>query len=400
MRFMTLMLFCLAAAFPLRAEQNPFSPAVLVNDHAITRYDVAQRTRFLALLRTPGDLPAQALQALIDDRLRLDEAKRLGLSVTPEQIDTGIAEFAARAQLPADEFIKALVQGGVDAQSFRDFVTAGLVWREVIRARFGTRATVTESEIDRALSLSAQGATVRVLLSELIIPAPPDQTAEAEALARQLAGSIRSEADFAAAARQYSASPSRDRGGVIDWIPLTNLPPQIAQVILGLKPGQVTPPIAIPNAIALFQLRAIEALRDASPGSVTVDYAQYLIAGGRSAAGLAEAARVRAAVDVCNDLYGVAQGLPEAQLSRTEQTMDQVPRDIGIELAKLDEGESSVALERGGALVFLMLCKRQLVADPPADRDAIRGQLVNQKLNGLSDAYLAELVADAHIVTP
>ena len=37
-------------------------------------------------------------------------------------------------------------------------VAAGLVWRQVVRQRFGAQAQVTESEIDSALSPSSQRA--------------------------------------------------------------------------------------------------------------------------------------------------------------------------------------------------------------------------------------------------
>ena len=109
---------------------------------------------------------------------------------------------------------------------------------------------------------------------------------------------------------------------------------------------------------------------------------------------------VRSQVDACNDLNRFAKGKPEAQLERTSQTMDQVPRDVGLELARLDEGESSVGLESAGNLVFLMLCSRTTVAEPPISREDARVRLINQRLEGLSEGYLAELLANAHIVMP
>lgn len=425
MRIAGWMVLWVGFGLPVWAEQGLFSPAAQVNDRVVTQYEVAQRALFLKLLRTPGDLQAEALKLLIEDRLRLETADRLKLKLTEEQIAAGMAEFAGRAQLSTEEFIKALGEAGVEPPTFVDFVSAGLVWRDVVRAKFGPRATVSEADIDRAMTLTAQPATVRVLLSELILAAPPEQAAEAEAFAADLSGSIRGEAAFAAAARDYSASSTAERGGVLDWMPLANLPPQIGAMLLTLRPGEVSPPVVIPNAVALFLVRAIEAGREAA-GPVTVDYAAFLIPGGHSAGALAKAAQVRAQVDVCDDLYGLAKGLPAERLLRESGLMTAVPRDVGLELAKLDEGESSVALERGGALLFLMLCSRgvsplpDMAAVPPkgaavgvadavdipeadrvaAAREAVRTRLINDKLNGFSAAYLAELLANAHIVMP
>lgn len=397
-------LFWLALPFlsqPVQADQSAVRPAIIVNDRAITFYELEQRKLFLKLLRTPGDLDEQVRRALIEDRLRLDAAAALGIEATDDEVTGGMTEFAQRAQLSTDEFLKALAQGGVEAQTFRDFVTTGLLWRQVVRTKFTAATTVTEAAIDQALAQSAEPAKARVLLSELIIPAAPEKMGEAEAFAADLAGKIHGEAAFAAAARQYSASPTRERGGVIDWLEVNNLPPALGALLLAMSPGDVTTPIILPNAIALFQLRAIDASRiSPAAGQVMVDYARYLIPGGHSPAALSEAAMVRSQVDACNDLNRFAKGKPEAQLERTSQTMDQVPRDVGLELARLDEGESSVGLESAGNLVFLMLCSRTTVAEPPVSREDARVRLINQRLEGLSEGYLAELLADAHIVTP
>jgi len=133
---------------------------------------------------------------------------------------------------------------------------------------------------------------------------------------------------------------------------------------------------------------------------VSVDYAEFMIAGGRGPEALAQAAALPSGVSTCGDLYPLARGLPEDRLQRQTRTMDQVPSDIALELARLDEGESSVALERGGNLVFLMLCSRTRAADPPPSRTDVRTRLINDKLEGLSEAYLAQLLADAHITRP
>lgn len=126
-----------------------------------------------------------------------------------------------------------------------------------------------------------------------------------------------------------------------------------------MTPGEVTAPLKIPNAIALFQLRA---LREGStdPGNAVLDYAAYYIAGGRSSEALQRAANIRARVDRCDDLYGIAKGQPESVLERVSLPQSQVPQDVAIELAKLDANEVSLNLTRanGQTLVFLMLCSR------------------------------------------
>jgi len=379
--------------------QNLFAPAARVNDGVVTEFEVQQRQRFLQLLNAPGSDRESALNGLIDDRLRLAEANRFGLEITEEGLRRGLTEFASRANLSAEEFTTALGQSGVDAETFRDFVSNSLSWRELIRARYASRATISDAEIDRALGTARSGNQgIRVLLSEIIIPAPPPRAAQVMALAERIAQS-QSEAEFSRFASQYSATASRGRGGRMPWTPIENLPPSLVPLLLALGPGEITQPLPIPNAVALFQLRGIEETGAPAQTYSEIEYAAYYIAGGRTEAAFAKAADVRARVDACDDLYGVAQGQPESVLERGAKAPGDIPQDIAIELAKLDPGESSTALTRadGDTLVFLMLCGRTAAANSETSRDDVIAALRQSKLQGFANNLMEQLRADARI---
>lgn len=395
-------LFALIGAGMAAAQQGgPFAPRMIVNDRAITNYEFEQRLQFLRLLGNPPEIEKVAIDGLVDDRLRVAEAERVGVTLSPEQIEAGMEEFASRANLTAEQFVAAIGQAGVAAETFRDFVKAGVAWREVVRTKYGPRVQITEAEIDRALAITSPQAGAngaQVLLAEIVLRADtPQARAQAEKLAGQLRGSIGSEEDFSAAARQYSVSRSRGEGGRMGWVPLASLPPQVASQVLTLGPGEISDPLELPNAIALFQLRALREGGAVSPEAVSVEYARLLIPGGS----LAEAMRVRARVDTCDDLYGIAKGQPEDRLTRETKPVAQVPRDVALELARLDEGEISYGLSTPGMAVVLMLCGRTPdFGEGEVDRETVRRQLLNQRLAGYADSYLAELKADAIIREP
>ncbi|MGL4320041.1 MAG: peptidylprolyl isomerase, partial [Paracoccaceae bacterium] len=105
---------------PAMAQENPFGAYLYVGDRVITNFELDQRARFVALLRSPGDPLTQAREALIDDKLRLIEAEKLGIVLTEEAIQAGLAEFAGRANLTAEQFTAAIGQGGIEPQTFRD----------------------------------------------------------------------------------------------------------------------------------------------------------------------------------------------------------------------------------------------------------------------------------------
>lgn len=385
------------AALAHEAAGSPFTPILKINDSVITQYELDQRKRFMMLLRAPGDPDKEAMKALTQDRLAAAEARRVGLKLTSEQILQGMAEFAGRASLTPEQFIEALNQGGVATETFRDFVANGLLWREIVRAKFGPLVSISEAEIDRALANGTNRSAFQLLLSELIIPVQGDPEDEL-ALAARLKSEITTEAAFADAARRYSASPSAGRGGRLDWTPASNLPGQVVQLVLALGPGQVSDPVTLPNAVALFQLRDVTEDTSAEAPAVQVEYAEYLLP--NTAEALADAAALSSRVDTCKDLYAEARGLPEDRLTVATKPLGEVPSDVALQLAQLDKGEASTAIVRGGWRVYLMLCGRGPLIEGEVDRNALREQLTAQELTLQAELFLEELRSEAIIETP
>ncbi|APX11338.1 peptidylprolyl isomerase [Tateyamaria omphalii] len=380
--------------------QGLFDPVAQVDQRTITEFEVQQRQRFLRLLGASGSGRTEVIEELIRDRLREAETRAVGIVLGPDELAAGLAEFAARADLTTEEFVQGLSSEGVAEETFRDFVNVQLVWRDYIRARFGNRVNVGDREIDRAVQSARGNSGIEVLVSEIIIPAPP-QEAERVLEQAEIIAQATTEAEFSSFARRFSATASRDAGGRLPWTPISELPPVLRPLLLALGPGDVTAPLQIPNAVALFQLRDIRETEAPQRSFSAIEYAAYYINGGRTPEALSRAQSIAARVDRCDDLYGVAQGQPDNVLDRGSLPPEEIPDDIAIELSKLDPGEVSTALTRAGGstLVFLMLCGRTpaLEEDQEIDRAAVASQLRNQRLNAFSETLLADLRADADV---
>ncbi|WP_114965206.1 peptidylprolyl isomerase [Alkalilacustris brevis] len=393
-------LLCLAVAPALPASaQNPFEPRLIINDRAITQFEVEQRALFLSLFNTPGDLEEEALNRLTEERLQLMAAERMGIQPTAEQVAEGMAEFAGRVEMDTEEFVQAIGEVGIYPESFRDFVHAGISWREVIRRRFGGRVDVTEAEIDRALSTIAFRGGVRLLLSEIILPDIPEFAEQTRELVPQIMQLTSFDA-FSDAARRFSVSDTAANGGRLDWIELGNLPESLQPVLLQLRPGQVAEPIRTGEAVILFQLRAIDRVETLAPAQVSVEYARVLVPGAGSEQAATEIARLRANADTCRDLAGLVPSQPEERFSLQQVTVPELAPDVALELARLDAGEISANLRQGDAAVVLMLCARTPVAELRPGRAQMGDQIVNRRVNAMAQGYLEELRAQAHIRQP
>ena len=378
-----------------------FAPVIVINDAVVSEFEIDQREAMLRVFRTPGDLQQVARDQLIEDRLKLEALNAAGLRITPEGLRGAMGEFSARENMDVDQFIAVLGQAGVAEETFRDFVRVNVSWRDYIRSRFGDRAQVSEAEIDQALGQSSGSAGIEVLLNEIIIAASPPRAASALATAQRIA-QLTSTSAFEAEARRVSALPSRTRGGRLDWLPITNYPAGLRGLLLDLAPGQVTAPIPITDGVALFQMRGLREVNQVAPEPAAIEYAAFYIAGGLTDRALREAQSIDNRVDTCDDLYGVAQGLPEDRLQRDVLPPADIPTDVAMILATLDTGETNYSLTRanGETLVFLMMCGRTPVLGEGVDRETVRNQLRSQRLATYADALLADLRAAATISFP
>ena len=377
--------------------QSLFAPAIVVNGDIVSRYELEQRAQFLRVLGAPSDPEELATEQLIEDRLKLQAAAEVGLTLSPEDVRAGMEEFAGRANLDADAFIAELAKADVSAETFRAFVEVGQTWRDLVRARFLAQARPTEAEIDRAIGSGGQGG-LRVLLSEIIIPITPTNQQAVMARAEEIA-QIKSFDAFSAQAREVSATNTRDRGGRMDWVPLNELPPALRPAILALSPGDVTPPLQLSNAIALFQLRDLAEIVGQAPSYAAIDYAMFFLAGGRTADTLETGQKLIDSIDTCDDLYGIAKNQPPGTLQRQSLPPSEIPSDVAVELAKLDPGETSLALTRnnGQSLMLLMLCGRTSAGNEDASREDVANALTAQRLEAFAASYLDQLEANALI---
>ena len=149
--------------------QNLFAKVAQVDDSVITEFEVQQRIRFLQVMGAPSSSRVEVLDELIKDRLRDGTAIQSGVILSPEDLQKGLSDFAARSELSAEAFVEGLESAGVASETFRDFVATSIAWREYIRARYGNRVRITDDEIDRSMSSIGTNTSIEVLAALRVI---------------------------------------------------------------------------------------------------------------------------------------------------------------------------------------------------------------------------------------
>ena len=372
--------------------QGLFDPVISVNRAAITAYELEQRERFLEILQRSSGMAQRARDSLIEDRLKMAAADRASIKLSAAQVTKAMEDFAGNANLGLDQLLATLAQSGVDAQTYRDFMKVGVTWRELVRARFAARSAPSEAEIDRALaSAEAQGG-VKVLLTEIVLPAG---SAEELNRARQTAerlGRITSTADFSEQARQLSVAQSRVNGGRLEWANLSDLPDGLRPIISGLRPGQITKPLEVTNAIVLFQLRDVAETTAQSPEVAAIEYGRL--------SGPSEAVQTAVQMaNTCDDFYGAVKADPSLSFKIHSESPNQISQALSLRLMGLDKNEfDAMPTAEGDQAEIVMLCARVYAALEDVSRGQVADNLRSARITSLADGFIAELRASADIV--
>lgn len=385
--------FILGTALPVSA-QGMFSVAYRVNESVISNYDIDQRVKLMRALGATGpDIRQEATDALIDDRIKTEAANNFGITADEATLARAIEEYAQQRSMTTQSLQALLRSAGVAQESFEEFISVSLVWRSILRGRFGEQAAPSEIELNKQLNTYAISSSQTIQLGEIVLPYLERGQDATVALATQIVAQLRAGESFGKLAREYSRSRTAENGGEIGWIAPNRLPAQLSAAVRGLSRGGVADPIFIPSGVVIIMMldartvsRQIEI-----PVSVNVTYGELVLPYGEGGAAEAgqQANRLRRALDGCRGLSAQAAEYGAGSGMFGPVSLDAIDADIGLGLARLDPRESTV-LQGNNALRVLVLCDR--VSEMSTEgRDALRNQLLSQNLGALSEGFLLEL---------
>lgn len=255
-----LLLSCAAFAFaqaPARADANPVPldrVLVVVNDEAITQWDMSEQRRILlqqmkaSKIQPPSNdvLDRQVLERLIIERAVLQFAKDTGIRVDDTTVERTILRVAEENKLSPDEFRKVLEREGIPYANYREDIRHQIIIQRVRDREVDSKVTVSDAEVDNDLATVASqaGGEGEYLLSHIYITVPeqasPEVVEASRKRAEQALADVRSGKDFGQVAAIYSSAPDAPSGGNLGWRTRARLPSVFADVVRTMKPGDVS----------------------------------------------------------------------------------------------------------------------------------------------------------------
>ncbi|MEJ8475344.1 SurA N-terminal domain-containing protein [Roseibium algae] len=247
MRFRFLIpLFCLILlGLPQQSVLAQTSIKVVVNDEAITSYDIAQRARLISMTQRKNKSVARRLakEELIDDKLKMTEAARVRVSISDAEVNEAYSNIARSVKMSPSNLSSALRRGGVNPQTLKDRLKAQLAWSQVVRNLFQAKINVTDSDVIAALRKSDkkdQDTSIEYELKQVIVVVPKKSSGGFKSKRQRESAQIRKTFNGCEQAgsvlSQYKEVVLRPVGRKLE----TELPPNMRESIAKTGVGRLT----------------------------------------------------------------------------------------------------------------------------------------------------------------
>jgi peptidyl-prolyl cis-trans isomerase SurA len=218
------------------------------------------------------------VEQLINNEILLERAKKLNLEASDGEVEDKFTEL--KSPYTEEEFQRKLKDGGMTVDDLKRDLRRQLSIQKLLNREVAAKVTITDQDVTDFYNANRNQfnvAEAQYRISQIVITPRKDalvrnrknddatNEAEAQRKAKMLEDKLNSGADFAQLAMDYSEDPNTaTNGGDLGYIPESSLnapqtDPLLKKMVMGMKPGQVSPPIQLKDSIRILKLVAREA---------------------------------------------------------------------------------------------------------------------------------------------
>lgn len=386
--------------------------AAVVNDDIVTDGDLAAQIRLVEMSSNIPDTPEnrkrlvpQVLRTLVDQKLQLQEAKRIGVSVPQADIDHALGNIEQHNNVPKgglDEFLK---DRGLSRSAIVNQITASFAFSKVVQNRVSQDVQVSDDEVNDAMKrIQADIGKPQSRVSEIFLGVDnPSLEDEVRQLADRLIAQIRGGANFSAVAQQFSQSPSAAVGGDIGWVTPSELSPRLAEAIAKMDPGQMSYPIRTPAGFYVLYLMERRTFGTENPDQITLSLDEVVFPLPQSVTpeerqkAEADALRVSNEAKSCGEMAKIgAERAPQLSRQIPQVRASDLPPELKPQILALKVAEASKPMALAGGVGVVMVCQRK---DPPGlpSRDELTDTIARERLDALARRYMRDLRRGAFV---
>jgi peptidyl-prolyl cis-trans isomerase SurA len=222
--------------------------------------DIEQRSKLNFMTAHKQQNRQDVINELIDEKVKIKEAKRFGVDPTSNDIDESYGQMARRMRITPDQLTQVLEKQGVRPDTLRSRIKADMVWGSLVRGRYKESLQVGEKDVAAAVrgsgdeKLEIEASEYKMQPVVLIVPRGSPQAAFEQR--KKEAEALRERVTSCAEANNYFKS--MQNAAIKDIVTRTSadLPESLRDMLEKTPVGRLTPPETTKQGIEMVALCA------------------------------------------------------------------------------------------------------------------------------------------------
>ena len=227
--------------------------AAKVNSEIITLSVIEERAEILRqkyvgapISISEQDLLKEVLNMVIEEKLQIQEGKKLGFVIDEDAVDAAMEEIIKKNDLADGQLQEMLKREGRTLKSYKNHIRDQIMVSKITRFEIGNRVKVSEKSIIKYYKENQkefwQEGKVKARHILFIAERGSSEKIRREKLqqAKKILLKLRKGNDFAKLAMKYSEDISASNGGDVGFVGRGKMVPEFEEAVFNLKPGQVS----------------------------------------------------------------------------------------------------------------------------------------------------------------
>ncbi len=380
--YMHKILILLLIVLPLRLLATEIEIIADVNGEPISNLDIEKRINFInSLFGTQSvnqkEAKPQILRELIDEIIIINEAQRLNIKLSNEELDNAVMLFLTQSfKLKANEVDQYIEKHNMDLSILRKQIKCQLLWSKIIEVRIVPFINISDKEVDD-VKRQTEKPDYLITFQEFIIPDQKDK--DVYGIAEDLVKKLRnSNDDF------IPESPIKIRKATVN---LSQLKGKLKGVLEGLEISDIAGPVSFSEGYSVIKVIDKVQLNHALLES-TLKLKQIVVEGSESLLDSLKEQKVN-----CLNFDKLADNFKLPNAKEFEIKMRDLNPDLQILFSKTSVNEI-VELRENGTAKLMMLCD---IKSNVAGIEAIKQQMYQQKIMIQSNLLLDDMRKNAAV---
>ena len=204
------------------------------------------------------DSEAAFLEKLIDIKLQIHEARRLGLDVTTEEVTEAVENIKKKYSLTDNALEESLKKEGLSFEEYKKRLSEQIVISKVVSQQIRNKVVVSEEEVKKYMEANKEsftdGETFKI--KQIFLGRPKDDAdiKVIEDRASIIIQRLKAGEDFSILAEEYSEDPSGKLGGDLGFIKKSQMAKEFIDALNSMKVGEFSNPFWTEKGLHIIRL--------------------------------------------------------------------------------------------------------------------------------------------------